>query len=195
MVTMFGRQRTEGGLDARIAELSARRVRVDSGPAEPANTQLPEKPVAPISTAAPAPPIDIESTMEERLTVAREELSARLGAEIRPERRALLTRGDMAKIVDAAVQAYFVRHSMDANPLARRDLITDILQSLLTPEGEMPATGAILTKPRSRPRRLRSSRSCWSTWMLPRRPRCRARLSRRSSPDGSKSSSPRPKSS
>jgi pilus assembly protein CpaF len=135
MVTMFGRQRTEGGLDARIAELSARRVRVDSGPAEPANTQLPEKPVAPISTAAPAPPIDHESTMEERLNVAREELSARLGAEIRPERRALLTRGDMAKIVDAAVQAYFVRHSMDANPLARRDLITDILQSLLTPEG------------------------------------------------------------
>jgi pilus assembly protein CpaF len=138
MVTMFGRQRTEGGLDARIAELSARRVRVDSGPAEPANTQLPEKPVAPISTAAPAPPIEHESSMEERLTVAREELSARLGAEIRPERRALLTRGDMAKIVDAAVQAYFVRHSMDANPLARRDLITDILQSLLTPEGGDP---------------------------------------------------------
>ncbi len=74
------------------------------------------------------------ATIEDRLAVAREELSARLGAEIRPERRALLSRGDLAKIVDAAVQAYFVRHAMDANPLARRDLITDILQTLITPE-------------------------------------------------------------
>src|SRR5258708_1912873 len=70
-----------------------------------------------------------------RPAVARGELGARLGQEIRPERRALLTRGDLAKIVDAAVQAYFVRHQMDANPLARRDLITDILQTLIAPEG------------------------------------------------------------
>ena len=99
MVTMFGRQRTEGGLDARIAELSARRARVDgSVVAEPANTSLPaEKPVA-SGPVAPLAPIEHEATIEERLTVAREELSARLGAEIRPERRALLTRGDMAKI-------------------------------------------------------------------------------------------------
>ena len=132
MVTMFGRQRTEGGLDARIAELSARRARVDgTTTTEPANTPLPERPGSPLPAAA----VEHEATIEERLAVAREELSARLGAEIRPERRALLTRGDMAKIVDAAVQAYFVRHAMDANPLARRDLITDILQSLLTPEG------------------------------------------------------------
>jgi pilus assembly protein CpaF len=136
---MFGRQRSEGGLDARIAELSARRARVD-GTAEPANTLLPERPAAPVPAGAPvpvgapAPPIETESTIEERLVVAREELSARLGAEIRPERRALLSRGDMAKIVDAAVQAYFVRHAMDANPLARRDLITDILQSLIAPD-------------------------------------------------------------
>jgi pilus assembly protein CpaF len=139
MVTMFGRQRSEGGLDARIAELSARRARVD-GTAEPANTLLPERPAAPVPAGAPvpvgapAPPIETESTIEERLVIAREELSARLGAEIRPERRALLSRGDMAKIVDAAVQAYFVRHAMDANPLARRDLITDILQSLIAPD-------------------------------------------------------------
>ena len=139
MVTMFGRQRTEGGLDARIAELSARRARVD-GTAEPANAPLPERPAAPVPAGAPVPvgaPVSLgepEATIEERLAVAREELSARLGAEIRPERRALLSRGDMAKIVDAAVQAYFVRHAMDANPLARRDLITDILQSLIAPD-------------------------------------------------------------
>ncbi|HEY8871889.1 MAG TPA: CpaF family protein, partial [Stellaceae bacterium] len=139
MVTMFGRQRTEGGLDARIAELSARRARVD-GTTEPANAPLPERPAAPVPAGAPVPvgaPVSLgepEATIDERLAVAREELSARLGAEIRPERRALLSRGDMAKIVDAAVQAYFVRHGMDANPLARRDLITDILQSLIAPD-------------------------------------------------------------
>ncbi|HEX3952007.1 MAG TPA: CpaF family protein [Stellaceae bacterium] len=122
---MFGRQRTEGGLDARIAELSARRTRTDPG--QLSNAPLPEKMIAPV------PVIEPESTIEDRLAVAREELSARLGAEIRPERRALLSRGDMAKIVDAAVQAYFVRHTIEANPLARRDLVTDIMQTLLIP--------------------------------------------------------------
>jgi pilus assembly protein CpaF len=135
MVTMFGRQRTEGGLDARIAELSARREKVDGGTAAPSNAPPPEKTIAPVpATTAPVLVIDSGATIEERLLIAREELSARLGAEIRPERRALLTRGDLAKIVDAAVQAYFVRHAMDANPLARRDLITDILQTLITPD-------------------------------------------------------------
>src|SRR5579863_6043984 len=127
MVTMFGRQKTEGGLDARIAELSARRVKVD-GPALN-NVPLPEKMVVPV------PVVETESPIEERLAIAREELSARLGAEIRPERRALLSRGDLAKIVDAAVQAYFVRHALEANPLSRRDLVTDIMQTLLTPGG------------------------------------------------------------
>jgi pilus assembly protein CpaF len=126
MVTMFGRQRTEGGLDARIAELSARRARVDSTILS--NAPLPEKMVAPVPVVKQE-----ETSLEERLAIAREELSARLGAEIRPERRSLLSRGDLAKIVDAAVQAYFVRHAIDANPLARRDLVTDIMQTLLTP--------------------------------------------------------------
>jgi len=127
MVTMFGR-RTEGGLDARIAELSARRARVDTAPIL-TNPPPPEKIIAPV------PIIDAEAPMEDRLAIAREELSARLGAEIRPERRALLSRGDLAKIVDAAVQAYFVRHAIEANPLARRDLVTDIMTTLMTPGG------------------------------------------------------------
>jgi pilus assembly protein CpaF len=129
MVTMFGRQRTEGGLDARIAELSARRAKVDGGSAPPPNGQLQEKMVAPL------PALDQEASIEERLAIAREELSARLGVEIRAERRALLSRGDLAKIVDAAVQAYFVRHMIEPNPLSRRDLVTDIMQTLLTPGG------------------------------------------------------------
>jgi pilus assembly protein CpaF len=124
---MFGRQKTEGGLDARIAELSARRTKIDS-PA-PNNAPPPERIIAPV------PMLEPESAIEDRLAIAREELSARLGAEIRPERRALLSRGDLAKIVDAAVQAYFVRHALEANPLSRRDLVTDIMQTLLTPGG------------------------------------------------------------
>jgi pilus assembly protein CpaF len=79
------------------------------------------------------PIIDDAAPMEDRLAIAREELTARLSAEMRPERRALLNRGDLAKIVDAAVQAYFVRHSIDANPLDRRDLVTSVMQVLLIP--------------------------------------------------------------
>jgi pilus assembly protein CpaF len=136
---MFGReQRTEGGLNARIEALSRGRARVDGGTTvlapEPANAPVLERPAAPVGPLVieqPQPQVSIE----DRLLVAREELSARLGAEIRPERRALLSRGDLAKIVDAAVQAYFVRHAIDANPLARRDLVTDVMQMLLTPGG------------------------------------------------------------
>jgi hypothetical protein len=46
----------------------------------------------------------------------------------------------MAKIVDGAVQAYFVRHAMNVDPLACRDLVTDIVETLIAPvaaaEGE-----------------------------------------------------------
>ncbi len=174
---MFGRQRTEGGLDARIAELSARRAKVD-GVAPFANALLPERSVR----RASFPLVEPETSAEDRLMIAREELSARLGAEIRPERRALLSRGDLAKIVDAAVQAYFVRHAIDANPLSRRDLVTDIMQSLLVPGGaeRTAPAGAIRTRRRSRQPRRKSSRSSSNTWTSPRRPRCRARRSRRS---------------
>jgi pilus assembly protein CpaF len=67
---------------------------------------------------------------------------ARLSAEIRPERRALLSRSDLAKLVSGAVQAYFVRHAIEANPLARRDLVTDIMQALITTSGPAGAAAA-----------------------------------------------------
>jgi pilus assembly protein CpaF len=78
--------------------------------------------------------INSGASIEERLATAREELSARLGAEYPPERRILFNRGDLIKIVDAAIQAYFVRHAMDANPLQRRDLIISILETLTVPD-------------------------------------------------------------
>ena len=77
-------------------------------------------------------------SLEEKLTSARSHLIARLGSEIRPERRSLLSRGELAKLVDAAVQAHFVRNSINADPLARRDLVTAILQELLNPGAPDP---------------------------------------------------------
>jgi pilus assembly protein CpaF len=148
MVTLFKRPGAEEGLDARIAGL--RRGRTEADVAEkasppPENTAAPAAPAIPAAAPPPAntapPPATTAppqaaaappSSVQEHLTVAREELVARLSAEIRPERRALLSRSDLAKLVSGAVQAYFVRHAVEASALARRDLVTDIMQALIT---------------------------------------------------------------
>jgi pilus assembly protein CpaF len=141
---MLGRQRPEegGGLSARIARFTSERpVRADQvgdvATAPPPERTVSVTPVASPLAREPEQPQQQQpqASLEDRLLIAREELSARLGAEIRAERRALLSRGDLAKIVDAAVQAYFVRHAIEANPLSRRDLVTDVMQMLLTPGG------------------------------------------------------------
>src|SRR5207248_8476493 len=44
---------------------------------------------------------------EDRFLLAREELLARLTAELSPERISILSRGELAKVVDAAVQRPF----------------------------------------------------------------------------------------
>ena len=162
MVALFRRPTQEGGLDDRIAALSNRRNRVSEPtitvepasppPEEPATRPRlmlptssptpvpPQQPVlAPEPAAAVAAPAsglvltDVAVSVEDQMAMAREQLTARLSTEIRPERRALLSRGELAKLVDAAVQAYFVRHNVDPNPLARRDLVTQIMQVLLAP--------------------------------------------------------------
>jgi hypothetical protein len=129
-------------LDDRIAALSVHGIKIDSNPALSnlplpllKNLPLPLLKIVPVSTIEP------ETAIEKRLAIAREELIARLGAEVRLERRSLLSRGDFAKIIDAAVQAYFVRHAIDANLLARRDLVTDIMRTLLTPADADTDTG------------------------------------------------------
>jgi pilus assembly protein CpaF len=105
---------------------------------EPAS-EAPKAALAARPEAAPAP-ANAQSTspVEQKLTAAREQLIARLSSEIRPERRSLLSRGELAKLVDAAVQAHFVRNSINADPLTRRDLVTAILQELLTPSKPDP---------------------------------------------------------
>jgi len=141
MSGLFKRPGNEGGLESRIAELSARR-RFEPAlvPATPLPTSAPSNvpangaEIVRVSTAPQAG--QQKAVAPEQIVAAREELTARLNAEIRPERRAQLSRGDLAKLVDAAVHAYFVRNSIEANPLARRDLVTEIMQTLL------PATAA-----------------------------------------------------
>ena len=120
---MVGRSRraeSEGALESRIALLSARRT----APV-PVEVEPPVAPASEVELPAHAPTGD-------RLVVAKEQLIARLTAEVRPERRSLLSRGELAKVVDAATQAYMIRHSIDANPLDRRDLVTEIIDGLLS---------------------------------------------------------------
>ncbi|HEX5317716.1 MAG TPA: ATPase, T2SS/T4P/T4SS family [Stellaceae bacterium] len=145
MVALFRRPSQEGGLDARIAELSARRARiadpVSPGAAEgPAPETYADRPAPPrpMQPAIAPVPVDVATSIEDRLATAKEQLIGRLSTEIRPERRALLSRGELAKLVDAAVQAYFVRNGVDPNPLARRDLVTAIMQALLQPTATEP---------------------------------------------------------
>jgi pilus assembly protein CpaF len=152
MVTLFKRPGAEEGLDARIAGLRRGHGESDvpekPAAAPPDNAAVPATaPAAPAISAdatapavAPSPTAAPPSSLQEHLVVAREELVARLSAEIRPERRALLSRSDLAKLVSGAVQAYFVRHAIEANPLARRDLVTDIMHALITTPG--PAAAA-----------------------------------------------------
>src|SRR5438067_10385245 len=166
MVTLFKRPGAEEGLDARIAGLRRGRGEPEiaektapppppaaenavAPPPAPAMPEAGAPAIAPASNIpAPIPPAasTVPVSAEDALTVAREELVARLSAEIRPERRALLSRSDLAKLVSGAVQAYFVRHAIESNPLARRDLITDIMQALMTGPG--PA-GAAAPEPGS----------------------------------------------
>jgi len=129
MVALFKNRGGEEGLDARIAGLSRGRGRLDGeAPGETIDAAAAEGVAPTLPKVAPGAP------MEEHLAVAREELIARLGAEIKPERRKLLSRSDLAKLVSGAVQAYFVRHAIEANPLSRRDLVTDVMQALIAPD-------------------------------------------------------------
>ena len=120
MVGRSQRAEREGALESRIALLSARRT-------APVPVEV-EPPVAP----APEVELPAHAPTGDRLVVAKEQLIARLTAEVRPERRSLLSRGELAKVVDAATQAYMIRHSIDANPLDRRDLVTEIIDGLLS---------------------------------------------------------------
>jgi pilus assembly protein CpaF len=136
MVGFVKRAESDGTLDARIALLSTRRVA--------------PVPNVPAPDPVPEVPPDPSTSVEDRLAVAREQLLQRLSADIRPERRNVLSRGELAKIVDTAVQAYLLRNSIVANPLDRRDLITALIQALINPPAEETQAEAAGTRRYSR---------------------------------------------
>jgi pilus assembly protein CpaF len=158
MVTFFKRPAAEDGLDARIAVLS-RRGQPLANPPDPPRAPVP--PVTQDNRRATAPEItgstvldiapvvvpDIDRSEaptplptavsvsnlseEDRFLLAREELLARLTGELSPERISILSRGELAKVVDAAVQAHYVRKGVEPDPIVRRNLITALIKGLL----------------------------------------------------------------
>src|SRR5437763_15478276 len=150
MVTLFKRPGAEEGLDARIAGL--RRARgepeiaektaplppptAENAAAPPLAPAMPEAgapSIAPASNIpAPIPPAASTAPVsaEDALTVAREELVARLSAEIRPERRALLSRSDLPRLVSAAGRALSVGPAFESNRLPAGTWTPDVCQRL-----------------------------------------------------------------
>jgi pilus assembly protein CpaF len=133
MVELFKRAGTQGGLDARIAVLSARRAPREAAPAAPEPA-----PQAELPSSAPATGKD----SQEELAAAREHLIARLKAEVAAEPGKAQNRSDLLKIVEAAVQAYCEQHALHPDPLELRDLITEIMQVLRVSSLLAPSTPA-----------------------------------------------------
>src|SRR4029077_8046815 len=59
-----------------------------------------------------------------------EALFTRLSAELGSERLRILRPDELVIVVEAAVQAYLARHRIEADPTARRDLITALVKAL-----------------------------------------------------------------
>jgi pilus assembly protein CpaF len=156
MVAFFKRPPSEETLDARIAVLSRRARPLAPAPdpvAAPAAASVEDSEPTPLEETAPAPvqktaaPADevppaaalADISERDRLLLAQAELFARLTAELSFERLSSLSRGELAKVVDAAVQAYFARNPVEPDPIARRNLITALIQGLLDPNKPPPA--------------------------------------------------------
>jgi pilus assembly protein CpaF len=127
----------ETGLQTRIAGLASRQARVAKLAANDATRREPTTP----SVSEPQP----ESSIDNSLSAACWELIALLHSEISPEQRAVLSRGQLAKIVGSAIDAYLLRHAMNLGKFTRRDLVTNIMQALLAPPGAEPASSNLRT--------------------------------------------------
>jgi pilus assembly protein CpaF len=160
MAAILNRSPTEKALDARIAVLS-RRARPPLAPvtngAAAAATAVRDTVSQPVQDAAADPIVGIalklpaahppaassELSDEDRLLLAHEELFARLTVELSAERLSILSRGELAKVVDAAVQAYFARNRTEPDPIERRDLITALIKGLLEPRPQAADDGGV----------------------------------------------------
>ena len=150
MVGFYKKSPAETTLDARIAGLSRRSIpAANTGEPTAALAPMPE-PVQEVANGyavARAPVVSAsEISDEDRILLAQEEILARLTGELSPERISILSRGELAKVVDAAVQAYFARNALELNPIIRRDLITALIKSLLDPRKASPASNENSTR-------------------------------------------------
>jgi len=150
MVGFYKKSPAETTLDARIAGLSRRSIPA-ANTGEPTATLAPmPEPVQEVANGyavARAPVVSAsEISDEDRILLAQEEILARLTGELSPERISILSRGELAKVVDAAVQAYFARNALELNPIIRRDLITALIKSLLDPRKASPASNENSTR-------------------------------------------------
>jgi pilus assembly protein CpaF len=82
-----------------------------------------------VTEPAGAAKSEIDTLRKERLAAVSEQLIAQLSAEILPDPANPLTRRELAKRADAAVQAHLQRCAIDVDSFERRDLVTAILQS------------------------------------------------------------------
>ncbi|HJU16435.1 MAG TPA: ATPase, T2SS/T4P/T4SS family [Stellaceae bacterium] len=152
MVSPFKRPTPTGSLEARIAALSARRPRnaADSAPepavaADPVNGSAAEiaafspaaaEIVVPASSEPPepeAPAVEsgaADADESDQAAALRDQIAAQLSLEIPPEIRKSFGRRELAKIIEAALQAQLARDGIEIESLRQRDLVTAILHKL-----------------------------------------------------------------
>src|SRR5579875_3255784 len=144
MVASFKRSPSAGNLEARIADLTARRMRnrgngaaepvaaadgaaVNGAPVPPAARDPAPAPAAPAAQPALSPPSagkSVEAAESEALAALRDQIVAQLGLEIPPEIRRSFARREWAQIVEAAVQTQLARQGIEIDALQQRNLIT-----------------------------------------------------------------------
>src|SRR5579875_2667556 len=153
MVASFKRSPSAGNLEARIADLTARRMRNrGNGAAEPVaaadGAAVNGAPVAP-----PAAGKSVEAAESEALAALRDQIVAQLGLEIPPEIRRSFARREWAQIVEAAVQTQLARQGIEIDALQQRNLITAIMQRLRhqEPPPAAPREEAPVVAPRREP--------------------------------------------
>jgi pilus assembly protein CpaF len=121
-----------GNLDSRISQLSGR----DNG-------EKAEKTALALAQDRPTPsPIRPEPNANmDRLRAARETLLKRLRDEIRPGQRSIMKRGDLAKLVNNAVQTHFAHNGINLDALSRRNFVTELIEALIADAMSIPETG------------------------------------------------------
>jgi len=125
----------ETGLQARIAGLATRQAQVVRLPA--ADGPRRETAILPVRE------VKLKESIDDRLSASYRELINCLSADMTPEQRAVLSRHELAKIVDSAVDAHLARHGINPDQKTRRDLVTNLMQTLLAAQGDKRASSSL----------------------------------------------------